>query len=132
MNQQPISILLVDDDQIDRLAVRRALAKAGLGEISVTEAERASEAFAHISATQFDCAFFDFRLPDRDGVTLLRDVRAAGVRTPVIVLTGFGDEQTVLDAMKAGANDYVSKSAVSPERIGQAVRAAVRLGDAER
>ncbi|HEY8309719.1 MAG TPA: ATP-binding protein [Gemmatimonadaceae bacterium] len=132
MNQQPIAILLVDDDQIDRLAMRRALAKAGLGEITVTEAERASEAFAHISTTEFDCAFFDFRLPDRDGVTLLRDVRAAGVRTPVIVLTGFGDEQTVLDAMKAGANDYVSKSAVSPERIGQAVRAAVRLGDAER
>lgn len=132
MNPQPIAVLLVDDDQIDRLAVQRALAKAGLGEVNVTEAERASDAFAHITTTQFDCAFFDFRLPDRDGVALLRDVRAAGVRTPVIVLTGFGDEQTVLDAMKAGANDYVAKSAVSPERIGQAIRAAVRLGDAER
>ena len=132
MSTQPLSVLLVDDDQIDRLAVRRALAKAGLGEVNVTEAERAEDAFIQISTTAFDCAFFDFRLPDRDGVALLRDVRAAGVRTPVIVLTGFGDEQTVLDAMKAGATDYVSKSAVSPERIGQAVRAAVRLGDAER
>lgn len=122
----------MDDDQVDRLAVRRALAKAGLGEIHVVEAERATEAFALITGTSFDCAFFDFRLPDRDGVALLRDVRAAGVRTPVIVLTGFGDEQTVLDAMKAGATDYVAKSAVSPERIGQAVRAAVRLGNAER
>lgn len=121
----------MDDDEVDRLAVRRALAKAGLGEVTLVEAERANEAFAHITTTPFDCAFFDFRLPDRDGVALLRDVRAAGVRTPVIVLTGFGDEQTVLDAMKAGATDYVAKSAVSPERIGQAVRAAVRLGDAE-
>ena len=117
---------------VDRLAVRRALAKAGLGEVNVTEAERASDAFAQITTKSFDCAFFDFRLPDRDGVALLRDVRAAGVRTPVIVLTGFGDEQTVLDAMKAGATDYVAKSAVSPERIGQALRAAVRLGAAER
>jgi signal transduction histidine kinase len=132
LTAQPLNILLVDDDEIDRLAVRRALAKAGLGEMSVVEADRATEAFAHITTVSFDCAFFDFRLPDRDGVALLRDVRAAGVRTPVIVLTGFGDEQTVLDAMKAGATDYVAKSAVSPERIGQAVRAAVRLGNAER
>lgn len=132
MSTQPLAILLVDDDEVDRLAVRRALAKAGLGEINVVEAERARDAFTHITGTTFDCAFFDFRLPDRDGVALLRDVREAGVRTPVIVLTGFGDEQTVLDAMKAGATDYVAKSAVSPERIGQAVRAAVRLGDAER
>ncbi len=132
MIDQPISILLVDDDQVDRLSVRRALSKAGLGEVTITEAERATEAFAQITAATFDCAFFDFRLPDQDGVTLLRNVRAAGVRTPVIVLTGFGDEQTVLDAMKAGATDYVAKSAVSPERIGQAVRAAVRLGHAER
>lgn len=127
-----ISILLVDDDEIDRLALRRALAKAGLGELRVTEAERASEAYAEITSGHFDCAFFDVRLPDRDGVELLRDVRAAGVRTPVIVLTGFGDEQTVLDAMKAGATDYVAKSAVSAERIGQALRAAMRLGAAER
>jgi signal transduction histidine kinase/DNA-binding NarL/FixJ family response regulator len=125
-------VLLVDDDEIDRLAVRRALAKAGLGELNIVEAERARDAFANITSAEFDCAFFDFRLPDRDGVALLRDVREAGVMTPVIVLTGFGDEQTVLDAMKAGATDYVAKSAVSPERIGQAVRAAVRLGDAER
>jgi signal transduction histidine kinase len=129
---QPLQILLVDDDEVDRLAVRRAIGKAGLGEVELTEADRATEAFSKITGMSFDCAFFDFRLPDRDGVALLRDVRNAGVRTPVIVLTGFGDEQTVLDAMKAGATDYLAKSAVSPERIGQAVRAAVRLGAAER
>lgn len=132
VSTEPLSILLVDDDQVDRIALRRALAKAGLGEMTVTEAERAGEAFELITNGTFDCAFFDFRLPDRDGVALLRDVRAAGVRTPVIVLTGFGDEQTVLDAMKSGATDYVGKSNVSPERIGQAVRSAVRLGAAER
>jgi signal transduction histidine kinase len=132
LSAQPLSVLLVDDDEVDRLALRRALARADLGDLNVVEAERASDAFTQITTALFDCAFFDFRLPDRDGVALLRDVRAAGVRTPVIVLTGFGDEQTVLDAMKAGATDYVAKSAVSPERIGQAMRAAVRLADAER
>ncbi|MEO7217438.1 MAG: ATP-binding protein [Gemmatimonadaceae bacterium] len=132
MSSRQLTVLLVDDDDIDRLAVRRALAKAGLGELAIVEAERARDAFAHIVQSKFDCAFFDFRLPDRDGVALLRDVRAAGVTTPVIVLTGFGDEQTVLDAMKAGATDYLAKSAVSPDRIGQVVRAAIRLGEAQR
>jgi DNA-binding NarL/FixJ family response regulator len=132
LKTQQLSVLLVDDDEVDRLALRRALDKAGLGDLSIVEAERARDAFTHITSTSFDCAFFDFRLPDRDGVALLRDVRAAGVRTPVIVLTGFGDEQTVLDAMKAGATDYVAKSAVSPDRIGQVVRSAVRLAEAER
>lgn len=131
-SSQPLALLLVDDDQIDRLAVRRALAKSGLGELTIVEAERAVDGFAQITGTVFDCAFFDFRLPDSDGVALLRQVREAGVRTPVIVLTGFGDEQTVLDAMKAGATDYVPKASVSPERIGQVVRSAIRLGNAER
>jgi signal transduction histidine kinase len=132
LNKQPLSILLVDDDEVDRLALRRALGKADIGELVIVEAERARDAFTQITHESFDCAFFDFRLPDRDGVALLRDVRTAGVRTPVIVLTGFGDEQTVLDAMKAGATDYVAKSSVSPERIGQVVRSAVRLAAAER
>lgn len=132
MSDNPLTLLLVDDDMVDRLAVRRALDKASLGELIVVEAERADAGFELITQRPFDCAFFDFRLPDRDGVALLRAVRAAGVRTPVIVLTGFGDEQIVLDAMKAGATDYVSKALVSPERIGQAVRGAVRLGTAER
>jgi len=131
-NGQALSLLLVDDDQVDRLAVRRALATSGLGEVTIVEAERAVDGFAQITGKVFDCAFFDFRLPDRDGVALLREVRDAGVRTPVIVLTGFGDEQTVLDAMKAGATDYVPKANVSPERIGQVVRSAIRLGNAER
>ena len=132
LSTQPLSILLVDDDEIDRLALRRALGKASLGELRIVDAERASDAFTLITTESFDCAFFDFRLPDRDGVALLRDVRATGVHTPVIVLTGFGDEQTVVDAMKAGATDYVAKSAVSPERIGQVVRSAARLAAAER
>jgi len=125
-------ILLLDDDEVDRLAVRRALDRSGMTALAVDEVDRAADAFERIRTEPYECAFFDFRLPDRDGVALLRDVRAAGVRTPVILLTGFGDEQTVLDAMKAGATDYVSKSALTPERIGQVLRAALRLGDAER
>lgn len=130
--ERSLRILLVDDDEVDRLALRRALDRAELGAITVVEAERARDGYARITSEEYDCAFFDVRLPDRDGVTLLRDVRDAGVRAPVVVLTGFGDEQTVLDAMKSGATDYLSKSTISPDRIRQVLRSAVRLGEAER
>lgn len=128
----PTRILLLDDDEVDRLAVRRALARAGFGDAVVDECARAAEAFERIRDGTYDCAFFDYRLPDRDGVALLREVRETGVRTPVILLTGFGDEQTVVDAMKAGATDYVSKSSLHPDRLGQAVRTALRLAEVER
>lgn len=126
-----LRVLIVDDDEVDRLALRRALGRADLGALSIEETDRARTAYERITTERFDCAFFDVRLPDRDGVALLREVRAAGVRTPVVVLTGFGDEQTVVDVMKAGATDYLAKSAVSPERIAQVLRAATRLGAAE-
>ena len=73
MTAKPLHLLLVDDDLVDRLAVRRALDKAALGELIVVEADRAADAFEQITHATFDCAFFDFRLPDRDGVALLRD-----------------------------------------------------------
>ena len=126
-----LRVLIVDDDEIDRLALRRALTRADLGEIAIEEAERAQAAYDRVTTEPYDCAFLDLRLPDRDGVTLLRDVRAADVRTPIVVLTGFGDEQTVVDVMKAGATDYLAKGAVSPERIAQVLRAAMRIGAAE-
>lgn len=127
-----VRILVLDDDEVDRLALRRAIERSGLGPFAVEEAERAGDAFERIGRGDLDCAFFDFRLPDRDGVALLREVRAAGVRTPVVLLTGYGDEQTVVDAMKAGATDYVNKGTITPERIAQVLRAALRLGTAER
>jgi len=124
-------VLIVDDDEVDRLALRRALTRAEIGTLEIEEADRAHAAYDRITTERYDCAFFDLRLPDRDGVALLRDVRAAGVRTPIVILTGFGDEQTVVDVMKAGATDYLAKGAVSPERIAQGMRAATRLGAAE-
>lgn len=126
-----LRVLIVDDDEVDRLALRRALTRAELGELTIEETDRAQAAYDRITGEPYDCAFLDLRLPDRDGVALLRDVRAAGVRTPMVVLTGFGDEQTVVDVMKAGATDYLAKGAVSPERIAQVMRAAIRLGAAE-
>jgi signal transduction histidine kinase/DNA-binding response OmpR family regulator len=127
---EPIQILLVDDDEVDRRAVRRAL--ASWPALHLTEVEDARSALDALERHPFDCALIDYRLPGKnDGLDVLRAARRLGVRTPVVVLTGHGDEQTAVEMMKAGASDYIPKSAFSAERVNQSVRSAIRLRRAE-
>lgn len=116
-----MKILLVDDDEVDRLAVARALRSAGL-EATVEEAGDVIAAAAAVEAQVFDAVLLDFRLPGGDGLDVLRSLRVAGVDTPVIVLTGHGDEQTAVELMKAGAVDYLSKHGLSGDRLAQSLR----------
>lgn len=126
-----LRILIVDDDELDRMAIRRALRSVGF-ETIVEEVEEAEEALLRMSQGSLDCALLDFRLPGTDGLEVLARARAAGMRAPVIVLTGFGDEQTAVALMQAGAADYIPKSTLSSERLGRSITAAVRVAAAER
>ncbi|HUQ19208.1 MAG TPA: response regulator, partial [Gemmatimonadaceae bacterium] len=125
-----LNILVVDDDDVDRMAVRRSLKASGI-DADVTEAENASDAIDRVRGGRFDCALFDFRMPGEDGLELLRRLRADGFEMPVIMLTGFGDEQTAVDLMKAGASDYLPKNSLTPERLAQSVRGVLRVHQAE-
>ena len=75
----------------------------------------------------YDVAFFDYWLGARDGLSLLRDIRTRGIETPVIVLTGRGAENVAVEAMKAGAADYLSKSTLTAEGLDRAMRHALAL-----
>jgi PAS domain S-box-containing protein len=125
-----LKILVVDDDDIDRMAVRRAL-RAAPWKVEVSEARDAAEAVTLLKEGAFDCALMDYQLPGRDGLDVLREVRNAGVRTPVIMLTGQGNEQVAVDLMKAGASDYLTKGQLSLDHLTQSVRNAVRVYRAE-
>ena len=126
-----LKLLLVDDDAIDRRAVRRALASAKLP-VEITEAAESVAAFAAIAEHSFDCILLDLRLPGRDGLDVLRTLAADGVDVPVVILTGHGDEDTAVEIMKAGAADYIAKALLTPQRLEQSVRHAVRVHQAER
>jgi CheY-like chemotaxis protein len=118
-----IRVLVVDDDQVDRIAVRRALAQAGVHR--VREAEAVLPAIALLTGHAFDCVFLDYHLPDGDGLTFLRGVRAAGISVPVVMLTGQQDPRVAAQLARSGAADYVGKSDVSPARLLQALRRAL-------
>ncbi|EYF03190.1 response regulator [Chondromyces apiculatus] len=126
-----LRILIVDDDQVDRLAVLRALRKAGVS-VEATEASGAAEALSALRRQSFDCVLLDYRLPGTNGMEVLQQARDAGLDVPIVMLTGQGDEQTAVEIMKAGASDYISKGALSPERLAQSLRHAMRVRRAER
>ena len=121
-----IKLLIVDDDDVDRLALKRTLTRAGLN-VDVAEAGSREEAHDHLRRDTFDCIILDYQLPGTDGLQVLNSIRAGGIRTPVIALTGQGDEQTAVELMKAGAADYMGKGQLTPERLSRSLRHALAL-----
>jgi two-component system, sensor histidine kinase and response regulator len=126
-------ILILDDDDIDRQAVRRALVTSGM-EVELVEADSLSAARSLLSQpASVDAIVADYLLPDGNANDLLKELHGiGGYEPPVVVLTGQGDERVAVDLMKAGATDYLAKSELSPRRIRKVLRAAVRVAAAER
>jgi PAS domain S-box-containing protein len=127
---EPSTLLLVDDDELDRMSVRRALRAGGVG-AQILEAPDATRGLELLRSTKVDCAFLDFNMPGRDGLWLVKEARAQGIRTPLIVLTGQGDERTAVELMKAGASDYLAKASITPERVASGLRQALRVFEVE-
>jgi two-component system, NarL family, response regulator DevR len=103
-----ISVFLVDDHEV----VRRGLVDLLSGDPDLTvvgEAGSVAEAMARIPAARPDVAVLDVRLPDGSGIDLCRDLLAAHDELRCLILTSFTDEQSMLDAILAGASGYVVK-----------------------
>ncbi|MBW4602307.1 MAG: response regulator [Calothrix sp. FI2-JRJ7] len=128
--EKTLKILVVDDDEVDRMTVRRELYNAGVLAV-LSEVDTCSEAIKLVHTNSYDCIFLDYRLPDGDGLTLISRLRAENIKVPLVVLTGQSDELVAVELMKAGANDYLSKSRVSSETLAQVLRNAIRVYRAE-
>lgn len=117
-----LQILLIDDDQVDRAAVRRALARSGLQHVLV-EAPDGTTGRKLAAERHFDCILLDYRLPDTDAFELLADLQSLedGAHS-VLMLTGEGDQELATRLMRAGALDYLTKSDVTPSSLARAIR----------
>lgn len=99
-------VLVVDDEpQVRGLLVRFL---SGLG-LCVREASSADEALAVIREEPFDVVISDIRMPGRDGFSLMRDVRAKDPDAEVILITGFGEMEDAVRALREGASDFIAK-----------------------
>ncbi|HEY6547505.1 MAG TPA: response regulator, partial [Vicinamibacteria bacterium] len=116
-------VLLVDDNRDDRALVSRAL-RAHDPRMEIVEVADADDLTAAL-ATRPDVVVTDYQLRWSDGLTLLRQVKAAWPQVPVIMYTGTGSEEVAVDAMKAGLDDYVLKKAGELRHLVTAVRRAL-------
>jgi len=114
--------MVVDDHPMWRDAVARDLAEAGY-EIVATVSDGA-QALRVAAAAQPDVVVLDLQLPDMSGVEVTRGLRAAHPAARVLVLSASGEQQDVLDAVKAGAVGYLLKSAARPEFLDAVRRTA--------
>lgn len=132
MEDKTINILLIDDDEVDRLAVRRVLKKTDLS-VTITESEDGKSAIATLQNQKFDLILLDYRLPDSSGLELINQIKKSlSIDSPLIVLTGQGDEFIAVEIMKAGAADYLNKSKIESANLLKAITNALRLYQAEK
>lgn len=125
-----IPTVLIVDDEPDLLELADlTLARMGL---NVDRAETVQSALAKIGARRYDLCLTDMRLPDGEGLEIVRHISAYAPQTPVAVITAFGSADNAVAALKAGAFDYLSKP-VSLEQLRTLVKTALKVpGDADR
>ena len=110
-------ILLVEDNPADADLQRRILEREVPGAEVYLAASLAEARTALAEREAFDCVVEDLRLPDGSGLDLIGELHAAGRGEAVLVLTGHGEQETVVAAFRAGADDYLTKADDYLERL---------------
>jgi PAS domain S-box-containing protein len=127
-----VRILLIDDSTAYRDEFATLLFDARIKHSALDLAQNMVDAAQLIAANTHDLYVVDYRLPDGDGLDLVRNARKAGTTKPIILLTGYGSPCLDVAASEAGATDYLSKGEFSPQTLDRAVRYAVRNAEAVR
>jgi len=131
MNRGTIRLLIADDDDGDRMQLRRLIRACGLV-CEIDEATDLNEAEAACAARDYDCAIIDYRMPGGNGLEGIVALRERHPLLPIVMVTGQGDELIATEAIKLGAADYVPKSQLSQSYIAHVIQSALRKAELER
>lgn len=122
MTHMPGHLLIVEDDPRMVRALTRMLRREGY---EIHSAESAARAVEMASSEAMDLIILDWVLPDGDGLAVVKSLRAAGIKCPVMILTGNPDSANPVAAFDAGADDFVIKLG-NPDELLARVRAHLR------
>ena len=117
-----MKVIVIDDEPAIRQILAANLAKAGY---DVVQAQGGQEAYGLLAKGDIHVAICDIRMPDIDGIELVRRAQAAGFDTNFIMMTAFGSMDTAIEAIKAGASDYM----VKPVRKEEVLHRLVKIQD---
>lgn len=130
-----LRFLIIDDDPDDAFLINEYI-EDGLGldddALIVEHTPRSDDGVEALGGKDYDLLILDYRLGAGDGLELLKEIRGRGFDIPVLLLTGQGDEELAVKALKAGATDYLRKSKLSPELLASSIRLALELHAADK
>jgi diguanylate cyclase (GGDEF)-like protein len=132
MADNALRILLVEDDEDDYVLVQAFLADIDDLPTRLTWAPHSAQALEQLKCEAFDLMLVDYHLDKMNGLEFVREVQARGCPTPIIMLTGQGDRDVDLAAMKAGAVDYLEKDQITLPLLERSLRYAVQRAEALR
>jgi len=137
MERQAVRILLVEDNPVDAMVVRRTLARDDTtpSAFRLDHATALEQALDWLGKQHHDVILLDLNLPDSHGVETVRRVREVEPELPIVVLTVAGDGDTAVKALRAGAQDYLVKEEITNSVLCRAIRYAMerrRIGEEKR
>ena len=130
--KETIRALLIDDDQGDFVVTKGLLSQITHPTIELDWVPTFEEGHDAIANGGYDIYIVDYFLEDRTGLDLLRDAARHQLQAPVIMLTGRGSHEVDVEAMQAGAADYLVKGQIEPEDLERSIRYALDRMEAQR
>lgn len=120
-----VRVLLVEDNSADLALVQSCLKDYGQTQIDMTAVTRLADAVTALKQQSFHVVITDLNLPDTEGLQTFIKLKEASPESAFVVMSGIDDRDTCLQAVRAGAQDYLVKGDSSPRRIWQSVRNAI-------
>jgi len=117
-----MKILLIDDDELDRKAISKTLQKSSEN-CHIVEARSVDEGLECLASESFDVALLDYRMPEKDGIELLRTLEknSSLQSTGIIAISSSDDEKVAIKCLKAGAHDFLVKSEICVSKLWRTI-----------
>jgi diguanylate cyclase (GGDEF)-like protein len=122
-------ILVIDDDRLQYRLLQQHFKNFQRGAYELEWSETYEDGLAKLLTGNYAACLLDYRLGERDGLQLIREAAGAGCRTPIVFLTAEASDNIDIQAMEAGALDYLVKGEISPRSLERSLRYALKLGD---
>lgn len=122
MNSETLKVLLVDDDEDDYVITRDLLSEIPSYQVELEWIPDFGEALEKVSTHVHGLYLVDYRLGERTGLELMNEAIKGGCKEPIILLTGQGDRDVDIQAMKAGAADYIVKNRLDADVLDRTIR----------
>src|SRR5689334_11814641 len=121
-----LALLLIEDNPGDAALIQEIATEVIA--VKIIHVDRLAVGYARLAHEAVDLILLDLSLPDSQGLGTFFAVQAHAPHVPIVVLTGLDDETTALEALKAGAQDYLVKGRLDARDLGRAIRYAIERG----